>query len=211
VEHFRRLKWDTTRLHDASPFQVVDPGFNAILIRSCADLADLAEALGYTALAAENRSFADRGLAAMESLWSAQHGQYLCLDRVQDALIDSASVGGILAVFAAIPLARAAAIAGTSMASTPAFASPATPPKTPGMMASAIGGPRMARGQLHDRRRSGPGRTDRTCRPHRRLQSGPDPAKRLCRILRPADRRTPGGKSFTWTAAMVLEFLDREA
>jgi len=103
VEHFRRLKWDTTRLHDASPFQVVDPGFNAILIRSCADLADLAEALGYTALAAENRSFADRGLAAMESLWSAQHGQYLCLDRVQDALIDSASVGGILAVFAAIP------------------------------------------------------------------------------------------------------------
>jgi hypothetical protein len=27
VEHFRRLGWDNTKLHDASPFQVVDPGF----------------------------------------------------------------------------------------------------------------------------------------------------------------------------------------
>jgi ABC-type cobalamin transport system ATPase subunit len=40
VEHFRALNWDTSKLHDASPFQVVDPGFNAILLRACADLAD---------------------------------------------------------------------------------------------------------------------------------------------------------------------------
>ncbi|MDO8884909.1 hypothetical protein, partial [Pseudotabrizicola sp.] len=113
VEHFRGLGWDTTKLHDASPFQVVDPGFNAILIRASADLADLAEGLGETALAAENRAFAARGLAAMEGLWSDAHGQYLCRDRVTGALIDSASIGGLLAAFCAIPSARAQAIAAT--------------------------------------------------------------------------------------------------
>jgi len=35
VEHFRSLGWNNEVLHDASPFQLVDPGFNAILIRSC--------------------------------------------------------------------------------------------------------------------------------------------------------------------------------
>ncbi|TIT72985.1 MAG: hypothetical protein E5W56_19895, partial [Mesorhizobium sp.] len=96
VQHFRGLGWDNARLHDASPFQVVDPGFNAILIRAAADLADLAEALGETGIAAANRARAEKGIAAMERLWSEAHGQYLCLDRVTGKLLDSASVGGIL-------------------------------------------------------------------------------------------------------------------
>jgi hypothetical protein len=111
VQRFRSLGWDNGRLHDASPFLVVDPGFNAILIRSCADLADVAEALGEHAIAAENRARAARGLAALERLWSAAHGQYLCLDRTTGTLIDSASIGGILPVFAAIPGPRAQEIA----------------------------------------------------------------------------------------------------
>ena len=45
VQLFRNLAWDNSKLHDASPFQIVDPGFNGILIRSCSDLAILAEAL----------------------------------------------------------------------------------------------------------------------------------------------------------------------
>lgn len=113
VEHFRALKWDTAKLHDASPFQVVDPGFNAILIRACTDLAELADQLGEAAVAQENRAFAAHGLAAMESLWSEEHGQYLCHDRVAGSLIDSASIGGLLAAFCAIPPARAAQIAAT--------------------------------------------------------------------------------------------------
>lgn len=111
VQHFRSLGWDNAKLHDASPFRVVDPGFNAILIRSCADLADLAEALGEEEIAAANRARAQKGLAAMERLWSEGHGQYLCLDRVSGELVDSASVGGLLPVFSAIPPARAARIA----------------------------------------------------------------------------------------------------
>src|SRR5438552_11514361 len=115
VQHFRGLGWDNARLHDASPFQIVDPGFNAILIRACVDLADLAEALGEMEIANDNRARAEKGLAAIERLWSEAHGQYPCLDRTAGRLVDSASVGGILPAFAAIPEARAASIAATVM------------------------------------------------------------------------------------------------
>ncbi len=113
VERFRALGWDTSKLHDALPFQVVDPGFNAILIRSCLDLAHLAESMGEAALAQDNRARAEKGLAALPALWSDARGQYLCLDRVSDALIDSASSAGLLAAFAPIPRDHAARIAAT--------------------------------------------------------------------------------------------------
>ncbi len=111
VQHFRGLGWDSARLHDASPFKVVDPGFNAILLRSCADLAALAEALGETKLATDARARAEAGIAALEMLWSEPSGQYLCLDRVTRELVESLSVGGLLAAFAPIPPHRAARLA----------------------------------------------------------------------------------------------------
>jgi len=131
VEHFRALQWDTAKLHDASPFQVVDPGFNAILIRACADLAELADSLGETAIAQENRSFAQRGQMAMDGLWSERHGQYLCLDRVAGGLIDSPSVGGLLAAFCAIPPERAARIAAKIDSHATRFRVASHPPQDP--------------------------------------------------------------------------------
>lgn len=110
VQHFRALGWDNSKLHDASPFQIVDPGFNGILLRSCSDLAALAGALGEKEIAAKNRAHLDRGIAAMETLWSETHGQYVCLDRVTGDLVQSASIGGILAGFAPIPAHRLAAL-----------------------------------------------------------------------------------------------------
>jgi len=111
VQCFRNLKWDNNKLHDASPFQVVDPGFNGILIRSCHDIADLADELGESDIAKRNRGYADRALVALESLWNDDYGQYVCFDRAQGAQIDSPSVGGLLATVAAIPIQRAKAIA----------------------------------------------------------------------------------------------------
>lgn len=102
LQLFRGLGWDNAKLHDASPFRVVDPGFNAILIRSCTDLAMLADDLGDTYIAARNRLRAQAGMEALERLWSESRGQYLCLDRVAGGLIDSPSVGGILPVFAGL-------------------------------------------------------------------------------------------------------------
>ena len=106
VQLFRSLNWDNAKLHDASPFKIVDPGFNAILIRSCSDLAQLASQLGETDYAHAAQAQADKGLAALETLWSVENSQYLCLDRVTGELIDSLSVGGLLPAFAPLSSAR---------------------------------------------------------------------------------------------------------
>ena len=133
VQTFRRLGWDNAKLHDASPFRVVDPGFNAILIRSCADLAELAEALGAPEIAAQSRAFAERGVAGLEALWSAARGQYLCLDRTLGTLIDSPSIGGLIPAFCAIPQSRAEALAAriTKLGEHVGYLIPSHDPETP--------------------------------------------------------------------------------
>jgi hypothetical protein len=113
VQHFRALGWDGARTHDASPFQVVDPGLNAILIRSCREVADLARVLDEPEVAQRNLAWAERGLAALDGLWSDAAGQYMPYDRVGDRLLDCPSIGGLIALFAPIPAARAAALATT--------------------------------------------------------------------------------------------------
>ena len=102
VQHFRSLGWDNAKLHDASPFKVVDPGFNAILIRSDEDLAALADELGLADLAKEARRRAMHAMNAFDTLWSPARGQYLAFDRVAGELIDSPSVGGVLPLFAGL-------------------------------------------------------------------------------------------------------------
>lgn len=98
VQCFRALGWDNTKLHDASPFQVVDPGFNAILIHSDQALARLAQAMDEHALAKRAQTRAQLGITAMDRLWSKERGQYLCLNRRTGQLVNSASVGGLLPV-----------------------------------------------------------------------------------------------------------------
>lgn len=211
VEHFRGLGWDTGKLHDASPFQVVDPGFNAILIRACADLADLAEALGATDIAAENRAFAARGLAAMESLWSEAHGQYLCRDRVAGALVDSASVGGLLAAFCAIPEERAARIATTIEAHGTRFRVASHPPQDP-----RFDPKRYWRGPVwlvvNYMIADGLARAGQADAAERITASSLDLIREsgFAEYYDPLSGEPLGGGRFTWTAAMVLEFLAME-
>jgi hypothetical protein len=102
VQQFRDLKWDNRRLHDASPFKVVDPGFNAILVRSEEDLAALAGDLGEAGLAEETNGRARVARAAFPSLWSDRAGQFLPYDRAAGRLIDSPSVAGVLPLFAGL-------------------------------------------------------------------------------------------------------------
>ena len=82
VGHFRSLNWDNSKLHDASPFQVVDPGFNGILIRSDEALAELAAELGLTEIAAAARARVAKARAAFPLLWNDKAGQFVCFDRV---------------------------------------------------------------------------------------------------------------------------------
>jgi hypothetical protein len=96
LECFRALKWDNHRLHDASPFQVVDPGFNAILIRSELALARLAGILGEPELAQRLTQRAAHAINALQGLWHEDLGQYACLNRRTGQLVNSGSVGGLL-------------------------------------------------------------------------------------------------------------------
>ncbi len=102
VQHFRDLGWDNRRLHDASPFRVVDPGFNAILVRSDEALAELAGRLGLSEIAAAARARVVKARAAFATLWSEAAGQFLCFDRAAGRLVESRSVGGLLPAFAGL-------------------------------------------------------------------------------------------------------------
>jgi glycogen debranching enzyme len=210
VEHFRSLGWDNSKLHDASPFRVVDPGFNAILIRSCTDLADLAEELGEHEMAETNRARAKAGLTALEQLWSEKHGQYLCLDRTTGELIESASIGGILPVFAAIPKARGAAIARTieRWATQVKYIVPSHDPSDPRFEPK-----RYWRGPVwlvvnfmiaDGLTAAGHGDVAR-----RITQSSLDLIREsgFAEYYDPLTGEPLGGGRFTWTAAMVIEFL----
>ena len=211
VQHFRALKWDNSKLHDASPFQVIDPGFNAILIRSCADLAALAHELGEMEIASANRLRAEEGLAALETLWSDDHGQYLCKDRTTGELIESASVGGILPVFAAVPKVRAEEIARTieRFATHVPYLVPSHDPTDPRFEPKRywrapvwlVMNYMIADGLRRD------GETavaDHIVRSSLELitRSG------FAEYYDPVTGEACGGGRFTWTAAMVIEFLE---
>lgn len=213
VQHFRSHGWDNARLHDASPFRVVDPAFNAILIRSCSDLAWVAETLGETAIAARSRDQSARGAAALETLWSERHGQYLCFDRAVGALVESPSVGGLMPAFAPIPIARVAALARRieAIGGEVPFLVPSHDPAAP-----VFDGKRYWRGPVwlivnymivDGLRRAGEASVvDRIVADSLRLieQSG------FAEYYDPITGEPCGGAQFTWTAAMVIEFLTME-
>ncbi|MEM6823848.1 MAG: hypothetical protein AAGB18_06160 [Pseudomonadota bacterium] len=211
LQHFRGLDWDNSKLHDASPFRVVDPGFNAILIRSCLDLAELADTLGESDIAGEAREMAAKGLDAMDGLWSETRGQYLCFDRASGSAVDSPSVGGILAAFAPIPRARATALAARidALSVRAGFLVPSHDPSSP-----EFDGTRYWRGpvwlivnyMIADGLKA----------------AGQDAivaqimadSVRLIELSGFAEYYDPlsaepcGGGQFTWTAAMVIEILE---
>ncbi len=113
VEKFRSLGWDNREIAIQSPFQIVDPGFNAILIRSCFAAAELAGELGESEIQSASMTMASAMLSSMELLWSEEFGQYLCFDRVSNEPVNSPSIGGLLAVFAPVPQARIHRVAQT--------------------------------------------------------------------------------------------------
>jgi glycogen debranching enzyme len=210
VQHFRSLKWDSTVTHDASPFQIVDPGFNAILIRSCLETADLAEALGEPALASKHRNWAQRGLAALERLWSDAHGQYLPFDRVGGRLVDSPSIGGLIPAFAPIPAERARALGATLRAIGEAvrYLVPSHDPRDPRFdMQRYWRGPvwLVCNYMITDGMRRA-GETDIADR-IAADSLGLIEKGGFAEYYDPRTGNPHGGSTFSWTAAMVLEFL----
>lgn len=214
VEHFRALHWDNTKLHDASPFQIVDPGFNAILLRSCADLADMAEALGESAIAERNRDRAQKGLAALDTLWSDKLSQYVCYDRAAGCLIESASVGGLLPILVSLPKHRRDALVARllKLSESCRYLVPSHDP-----LDDRFDAKRYWRGpvwliinyMITDGLRKS-GYDDMALKIENAslelINTGG-----FAEYYHPTTGEPCGGGSFTWTAAMVMEFISRAA
>ncbi len=210
VEHFRELGWDNAKLHDASPFRLVDPGFNAILIRSCDDVADLAEILGVPSVASEARNMAAKGRAAVENLWNPTLGQYACYNRAARSLQDTPTVGGLLAAIAHVPNRRAEALAQriNVLAERCGFLVPSHDPAD-----DAFDSKRYWRGPtwlvVNYLIAEGLTRSGQSAMAQRIL----DDSLRLIEKSGFAEYYDPisgepcGGGDFTWTAAMVIEIL----
>ncbi len=210
VQLFRGLGWKNETLHHASPFKVVDPGFNAILFRSCADLADLADELGEPTIATSARARATTGVEALEGLWSDECRQYLCFDRSIGERIDSHSVGGLLSAFAPIPAQRAADIAARiqELANVASFLVPSHDPTD-----HRYDGRRYWRGptwlivnyMIADGLSTARQKTvaERIVADSLRLieESG------FAEYYDPQTGEPCGGGRFTWTAAIAMEFL----
>jgi hypothetical protein len=211
VQHFRGLDWNSALTHDASPFRIVDPGFNAILIRSCLETAWLAEQLGEMAIAAANRERGNKGLAALERLWDDRRGQYAPYDRVGNALLDSPSIGGLIPVLAPIPAARTARLAETiaDIGEQVRYLVPSHDPRD-----SRFDTKRYWRGpvwlvcnyMIADGLRHG-GETALA----RRIVADSlalIETSGFAEYYDPRDGAPLGGSHFSWTAAMILEFLE---
>ena len=210
VEHFRRQGWDNSKLHDSSPFRVVDPGFNAILIRSCLDIAEIASELGLERVARRNRDRAGRALDALQSLWSAQHGQYLCHDRAAQGPIESLSVGGLLPAFAPIPGERAQKIAQRigQLGTSARFLVPSHDPADPRFDAKRYWrGPAwlIVNYMIADGLALA-GETD-MARKIQKTSLELISEQGFAEYYDPITGEPCGGGEFTWTAAMVIEFL----
>lgn len=210
IQHFRSLDWDNSKLHDASPFQVVDPGFNAILIRSCADLAELADKFGLDEIALRSADMAKKARNSLNDLWSEKHSQYLCLDRKTGELIDSLSIAGLLTAFCGIDKDHLSKISARirNLATRAKFMIPSHDPDM-----AEFDGDRYWRGpawlivnfMIADGLQRGGERETATEIVRSSLE--------LIRVGGMAEYHDPhtgegcGGGHFTWTAAMVLEFL----
>jgi hypothetical protein len=104
---FRELGYDTARIRDATPFAVRPVLFNALLVQSNRDLAELARAVG-----ADPRplaDWADRTAAELEALWDEQTGIYRDFDVLAGQPLPSWCASGLAPLYAGVPAPERAA------------------------------------------------------------------------------------------------------
>ena len=208
VQRARHFNWDNSRLHDLLPFRMVDPGFNAILIRSDGDLAALAASIGMDELAEQASARHTKAKQALASLWHEGFGQYVCFDRSAGNLIESPSVGGLLPVLAGAERSDILAKRIETLLDHCPYGVPSHDPDD-----ERFDGKRYWRGPswliinnlLADGlKHTGHGEiADRVTKASLALvQQGS-----FAEYYDPKDGTPAGGGSFTWTAAIALEIL----
>jgi len=96
----RDCGWDPALLRASSPFWMLCPGFNAILLRAHRDLSELAWALGETSAATEIARWIAAMEAGFERLWDDEAHVYRCHDALTDEPVDSLGSAGFLPLYA---------------------------------------------------------------------------------------------------------------
>ena len=206
VQHFASLDWQNSVLHDSSPFKIVDPGFNAMLIRSIQDLAFLATEIQEQQIMEGSLVMAGKARKALESLWDDGLDQYVCYDRSRSCLVRNASIGGLIPVLADIPNHRKERIAKSISNHGCKFGVPSQNPQS-----IEFERYRYWRGpvwliinyMISEGLKDQPSVRNSIIEQSLELieQSG------FAEYYDPIDGRPCGGQTFSWTAAMVLEFL----
>jgi mannosylglycerate hydrolase len=208
VQKFRSLGWDNAKLHEASAFKVVDPGFNAILIRSDEALGELAEMLGFAEIAAAAQARVAKACAAFTALWSEANGQFLCYDRVAERPVASRSVGGLLPVLAGLGDTDRLVTTIRRWRSGVAFGVPSHDPSDPRFEPK-----RYWRGPcwlvVNHMLADGLARSGRSDAAAEITADslGLIRESGFAEYYDPLDGAALGGRHFTWTAAMVVELL----
>ncbi len=161
-------------------------------------------------IAERNRARAKAGLAALEGLWSDMLQQYVCFDRVSGRAVDSASVGGLLPAFAGVPTARMDSLAKriTVLGEQVNYLVPSHDPSD-----SRYDGKRYWRGpawlivnyMIADGLQKA-GHTDLVEKIKQASLKLIDESG-FAEYYDPQTGEPLGGDTFTWTAAMVMEFL----
>jgi len=161
-----------------------------------------------------NRRRAKDGLTALESLWSDALGQYICFDRAVNLPVNSASVAGLLPLLISLPESRGNALVErlSKISESCRYLVPSHDPQD-----EKFDGKRYWRGPAwliinylitDGLRKSG----------HKDMALKIESASLelintggFAEYYDPITGEPCGGGSFTWTAAMVMEFIGRAA
>ncbi len=119
VERFRRLRYDARRMFEDSPFRVIDPGTNAILLRADRDLAALASVLHRPRERSEIESWIRLGERALPR-WLADpaDGLWHAFDLLRGSRLPARTHAGFLAFYAGLGEPRLAETLARWMAGT---------------------------------------------------------------------------------------------
>lgn len=106
MDFFRECKFDAMRIYRESPYCVVDVAMNAVLIRADRDLAALCESVGLRREAQTVARWANRGAAAIETLWDDKLGFHVSKDMRSQQFLPTPTHAGMMAWYAQLPTTR---------------------------------------------------------------------------------------------------------
>jgi|GEM_PF-5986953 len=101
---YGQWNWDEKTIIEQSPFRVIDPMTNAILLRSNIDLIRMGKKLKILDRKTEKElnSWITQTTNGLENLWSEKHNLYLTKNLVNNSLIEVETVSGLVPLFTGI-------------------------------------------------------------------------------------------------------------